>query len=687
MAEGADEADMETAPMLSAHTEALYERSCDAMLILRDGRVLAANPAALALFGCGAAELLGRPLADFSPLNQAGMLSAPLAAVHAALAARDGNGRHEWRYVALDGRVFWAEVTLTALGGPLLFAVLRDISARKEAELHLALAAQVFEHSREAIVLADRDRRIVAVNRAHGAITGHTPAEVLGQSLMQYRLGIEDETLYRQAWADAALHGNWQGEAWAVRRGGERYPAWLALAAITAGDGGSYMLTLSDIGDRKRSEAHTRHLAEHDFLTDLPNRVLLLDRLSLALTAARRRNSMLAILFLDLDRFKGINDSLGHHVGDLLLQEVAARLVRCVRAVDTVSRQGGDEFVIILADIGGIGQAAHVAATVLQAIAQEFVLDGHRLQVSTSIGVSIYPNDGADIDTLMKNADLAMYHAKQGGRNGFQFFNPEMHAQIERRAGFENELRQALQRHEFTLDYQAELDLASGLTMGAEVLLRWRHPVHGLLLPERFMAQAEEGGLMVAIGDWVLRQACQVARRRQQAGMPLVVAVNLSPAQLLHKGLVDSVRGALADSGLAPALLELEITEASLMKQGGAALSNLHALHALGVHLTMDDFGTGYTRLGQLKDYPVNKLKIDRSFIAQLDSGGPGRIGSEAMVGALIALARSLGLTVVAEGVETARQLAVLRRLGCQRYQGRHAAQAAPQALQGLAGG
>jgi diguanylate cyclase (GGDEF)-like protein/PAS domain S-box-containing protein len=536
-------------------------------------------------------------------------------------------------------------------------------------------------------VLADRERRIVAVNRAYGAITGHTPAEALGRSLLQYRLGIEDEPLYRQAWAEAGLHGHWQGEAWAVRRGGERYPVWLALAAITAGDGGSYMLTLSDISDRKRSEAHTRHLAEHDFLTDLPNRVLLLDRLSLALTAARRRNSMLAILFLDLDRFKGINDSLGHHIGDLLLQEVAARLVRCVRAVDTVSRQGGDEFVIILADIGGIGQAAHVAATVLQAMAQEFVLDGHRLQVSTSIGVSIYPNDGADIDTLIKNADLAMYHAKQGGRNGFRFFNPDMHAQIARRAGFENELRQALLRDEFTLDYQAELELASGRPMGAEVLLRWRHPVHGLLLPGRFMAVAEEGGLMVGIGDWVLRQACLAARRRQQAGTPLVLAVNLSPAQLLHKGLVDSVRGALAESGLAPALLELEITEASLMVQGGAALSHLHALHALGVRLTMDDFGTGCTRLGQLKDYPVNKLKIDRSFIAQLDSGSPGRIGSEAMVGALIALARSLGLTAVAEGVETARQLAVLRRLGCQRYQGRHAAQAAPQALQGLAGG
>jgi diguanylate cyclase (GGDEF)-like protein len=356
------------------------------------------------------------------------------------------------------------------------------------------------------------------------------------------------------------------------------------------------------VSDRRRSEARTRHLAEHDFLTDLPNRVLLLDRLSLALAAARRRGSMLAILFLDLDRFKNINDTLGHHIGDLLLKEVAARLVKCVRSVDTVSRQGGDEFVIILADIGGIDQAAHVAATILQAVGQEFVLAPHRLHVSTSIGVSIFPGDGADIDTLMKHADLAMYHAKESGRNSYRFFSPEMNAQIVERVGFENELRRALAERQFVLEYEAQIDIGSGLPLAAEALLRWRHPSLGLLRPERFIGVAEDCGLMAPIGRWVLEQACGAAQRWNAAGQPLVVAVNLSQSQFLQRDLEDGVRAALAASGLPPALLELELTEAVIMKHSAIAPARLAALRALGVRLVIDDFGTGYTRVGHLGD-------------------------------------------------------------------------------------
>jgi diguanylate cyclase (GGDEF)-like protein len=545
----------------------IYQKTSDAIVLLRRELIVDVNPAGLALFGCeNPAHMRGRPLADFSPLQQAeGTPSAPALAAMAARARGDGNHRFEWSWVGRSGRQFWGDVLLTAVAPDALCAVIRDISTRRMDQLLLSVA---------------------------------------------------------------------------LMRG---------------------------VSDRRRSEARTRHLAEHDFLTDLPNRVLLLDRMSLALAAARRRASMLAILFLDLDRFKNINDTLGHHVGDLLLKEVAARLVKCVRSVDTVSRQGGDEFVIMLADIGGIDHAAHVAATILQAFEQEFVLEQHRLHITTSIGVSIFPGDGTDIDTLMKHADLAMYHAKEGGRNGYQFFSPEMNAQIVERVAFENELRRALAERQFVLEYEAQIDIASGQPLAAEALLRWRHPSLGLLRPQRFIAVAEDIGLMVPIGRWVLEQACAEAQRWRQAGHPLVVSVNLSPTQFLQRDLADSVQAALAATGLPPALLELELTEALIMKHSAIAPARLAALRALGVRLVIDDFGTGYTRVGHLGEYSVGKLKIDHSFVDGVVDGD-----STAVI-AIIAMAHSMGLKVLAEGVENAAQLSFLRLHGCDQYQGRYA--------------
>ena len=554
----------------------MYEKTSDAVALIRDGRIVGANPAALALFECDdAAAMLGQGLCDFSPLQQQeGVLSAAAFDELAARAHGDGNLRFDWCCVGLHGRQFWTEILMTSVeqdGGALLYTVIRDISARRTEQLTM------------------------------------------------------------------------------------------------------YLAMMTDLADRRRTEARTRHLAEHDFLTDLPNRVLLLDRMSLALAAARRNRRMAAIMFLDLDRFKYINDTLGHHVGDLLLKEVAARLVKCVRGVDTVSRQGGDEFVVILADIGSIDQAAHVAATIQQTISQEFVLAPHRLHVSTSIGVSIFPDDGADIEALMKNADLAMYHVKESGRNGFQFFSPEMNAQIVERVAFENDLRRALTQQQFTLEYDAEVDIASGQPIAAEALIRWRHPSLGLLLPERFIGVAEDSGLMVQIGQWVLEQACLEARRWRDAGHPLVVGVNLSQTQFLQKNLVDNVRAALAASGLPPALLQLEVTVAMILKHSAGAAVTLAALRALGVRLALDDFGTGYTRVGYLREYPLDKLKIDLSFVSGV--GGPdGDAAVHApVVNAIIAMAHSLGLTVLAEGVETEAQLRFLREHGCDQYQGRYA--------------
>jgi diguanylate cyclase (GGDEF)-like protein/PAS domain S-box-containing protein len=659
----------------------LYHQSADAIMLLEDGRIVDANPAAVALFGFQSQQqVLGRLLTDFSPLQQSGGESSALQYTSRSAQAHEaGNCRYEWHYLHTNGELCWAEVLLTATAGydkSMLCAVLRDITERKRTERSLYVAAQVFENARDAIMIMDARRQIISVNRAFAQITSLAVAEGAGHGPAHpfhlYSSGASgvapDQLLSEKVWSEVLASDYWQGEIWTMRQNGQLYPAWFSLAAIRDSNGevSNYMGMLSDLTDRKKLEAQTRHLAEHDYLTDLPNRVLLLDRLCLALAVARRRHSMLALLFLDLDHFKSVNDTMGHHVGDMLLKEVARRLTHCVRGVDTVSRQGGDEFVIILAEIGGVDHAAHVASTVLNAVSQVYRLAEYELHISTSIGVSIFPSDGDDIDKLIKNADIAMYHAKQGGRGSFQFFDAEMNARVIERISFENGLRHALNNDEFVLEYQPEVDIASGGMVGAEALIRWRHPELGLLPPQRFIAVAEACGLMVPIGNWVLHRACHQARRWLDAGQPMMVAVNLSTGQFMQKNLVQSVQEALNAAGLPPHLLELEITESTLMKGGGNALEMLARLRQMGLKLTIDDFGTGYSRLGHLRNYPVQKLKIDQSFMADVTGDPDGG----ATVATIIAMARRLKITVIAEGVETADQLQFLRSEGCDAYQG-----------------
>jgi len=647
----------------------MFGRSSDAVLIMRDGMIADVNPAAMRLFKCdSAARLAGHRLHIFSPLRQpGGELSETAVASREAVAFSDGNSRFEWCFTDCDGTAFWAEVLMTALQpgqSDLLYVVVRDISDRKQAERTVRLAAQVFENSRDAIVLTDRRRHIIASNRAYSQTTGFAAEELLGQPISLYRSGVQDESFYREVWSQVEASDHWQGETWARRKNGEIFPCWVSVTAIRdqAGLVSNYMGSLSDITERKRTEEYTRHLAEHDFLTDLPNRVLLLDRLNLALAAARRSKSSLAVLFLDLDRFKMINDTLGHAVGDRLLKEVAARLLKCVRSVDTVSRHGGDEFVIVLAEVGGPERAAHVAETVLQAITQEYVLGEHLLHVSTSIGIAMFPSDGADIDSLVKHADIAMYHAKQAGRDRYQFFGQEMNARVVEHASLEKGLRRALDEGQFELAYQPEVDIASGEVVGMEALLRWRHPEQGLLLPQDFLNVAQESGLMVAIGGWVLRSACSRAREWLEDGRPLAVSVNIAIGQFMHKNFVDSVADALRGSGLAPQWLELELTEDTIMRGGSDVPEKLGALRELGVRVSIDDFGTGYSQLMQLKEFPIYKLKIAQSF---MDNGTDATA-----IRTIIAMARSLEMTVIAEGVETEDQLQLLRELGCDQYQG-----------------
>jgi diguanylate cyclase (GGDEF)-like protein len=409
------------------------------------------------------------------------------------------------------------------------------------------------------------------------------------------------------------------------------------------------------------------YLAQHDSLTDLPNRMLLNDRLTEAIALSSRHERKLAVLFLDLDRFKHINDSLGHIVGDRLLQSVGRRLFTCVRSSDTVSRQGGDEFVVLLWEVKHAPDAAVAAEKILQALREPHLIDQHELHITGSIGIVTYPDDGTDAETLMKKADFAMYHAKETGRDSYQFFKSEMNVQAIERQSLEGSLRHAIERQELLLYYQPKINLATGGMTGVEALIRWHHPQRGLVPPGQFIAIAEECGLIVPIGRWVLSEACRQARAWQVAGLPpMCVAINISSVELRAPGFASGVRAILRETGLEPRYLELELTETFLMQDSRSTAEVLKELKEIGVLLALDDFGTGYSSLSYLKRFPIDAVKIDQSFVRDLTTD-PDDAG---IVTAVIAMGRSLHMRVVAEGVETREQLAILQEHGCPQGQG-----------------
>ncbi|PRC92457.1 putative bifunctional diguanylate cyclase/phosphodiesterase [Solimicrobium silvestre] len=409
------------------------------------------------------------------------------------------------------------------------------------------------------------------------------------------------------------------------------------------------------------------HLAHHDVLTDLPNRILLLDRLTQAIELARRQGKQLAVMFLDLDHFKYINDSLGHTVGDLLLQSIAHLLVACVRNSDTVSRQGGDEFVLLLPSIEHVNDAAHCAQKIITAFTLPHSIDQHNLHISVSIGVSIYPDDGLDAETLIKSADTAMYHAKEGGRENFKFFKQEMNDRAVQRQSVEASLRLALERQEFVLYYQPKVNLRSGAIVGCEALIRWQHPERGLLSPEQFVSIAEDCGLILPIGRWVLREACLQALAWRQAGLrPIVVAVNTSALELRAMDFLENIRATLVETSMEPRYLELELTESVLMQDAESSNSALLALHDLGAKLALDDFGTGYSSLSYLRRFPIDTLKIDQSFVNHITSNKD----DATIVCSVVSLGKSLNKRVIAEGVETQEQYEFLLAQECDEGQG-----------------
>ncbi|MEW5790515.1 MAG: putative bifunctional diguanylate cyclase/phosphodiesterase [Pseudomonadota bacterium] len=489
-------------------------------------------------------------------------------------------------------------------------------------------------------------------------LLGKQPCDVVDEESAQKMMGVMRELL-RQ--------GHTTFEMTLTSKGGMRIPVEISAHVFPLGESRVVLSIARDITERKRAEEIIWHQAYHDALTGLPNRVLFKDRLEQALAYAHRHQQMLSVIFLDLDRFKNINDTLGHSVGDQLLQAVAYRLTKCVREEDTVARMGGDEFTLILPEVTHVEDAAKIAQKLIDALKPPFYIDGYELYTSTSIGIAFYPTDGEEPETLLKNADTAMYRAKDQGRNNFQLYAAEMNSLSFERLALGNMLRKALDQEELLVHYQPQVDLDSGEIFGMEALVRWQHPELGLISPLQFISLAEETGLIGALGEWVLRTACAQNKAWQIAGMPpLRVAVNLSARQFKHTPLIDTVAHVLEDTGLAPQYLELELTESIVAENVEATITTLRDLKAMGVQLSIDDFGTGYSSLSYLKRFPLDMLKIDQSFVHHITTDAD----DAAIVTAVITLAHSLKLKVIAEGVQTEEQLAFLRAQRCDKVQG-----------------
>lgn len=543
----------------------------------------------------------------------------------------------------------------------------RDITQRVASESSLRLAAKVFESSLDAIFIAGPDHRVVAVNPGCLQLTGLTEAEVLGQEAQSLFSTLQDSDFLarlKESWVE---DGYWQGETIHVRRDGSECAVKLSWVALRT-DHGEVMQSIGffkDLTQEKASQKRIEQLAYTDALTGLPNRLMLNQHIEYALRLAARSGGEFAVMFLDLDRFKNINDSLGHQFGDRVLIQVAERLGHCLREVDTLCRLGGDEFVMHL-HMADAPAAERVARRVLESLSRPFAVDELQFSVSCSIGVAMYPNDGATLDELIKCADTAMYRVKDRGRNNFCFYQRQMNIELLSRMKMDHAMRVAMDTGLFRLHYQPQVSLDNGRVIGVEALIRWFDPVLGHVSPGDFIPLAEESGYIVTLGAWVLAEAVRQAAVWQEAGRPMMVSVNVSALQFQQTDFVEQVASVLQAVGLRPELLELELTESILVQDAAEALARLEALAALGVTLAIDDFGTGYSSLAYLKKFPIHKLKIDRSFIRGLPDDGD----DHAIVSAIIQMGRALNLTVIAEGVETKAQRATLLRLNCDQFQG-----------------
>ncbi|OHX15011.1 diguanylate cyclase [Chromobacterium sphagni] len=655
---------------------ALVEQSLVGIYILQDERLVYVNPKLAEILGYEQEQLVGMSMSQVLMPGEANRLRQQL-----LRRFRDNISvmHYSTRALRKDGVLVDMEVHSRLFeleGRKAIIGVVMDISERLLADTNLRLAAKVFENSAEGILILDAGARIIAVNDAFTRITGYSEDETLGKPSRIFSLGQQEREAMQQA---LATLGHWQGEMQDRRKNGEWYPAELSISALRDEDGqlSNYVAVFSDITQRKEAEERLQFLANHDPLTRLPNRSSLTARLDEALAQMASQGGQLAVMFIDLDRFKLINDSFGHQAGDQLLCEIALRLARVVGERGLLARLGGDEFTLLMTGFDKHKQLADMAGDILAELGRPLSLEAHEVFITGSIGISVFPHDGQDARTLLKNADVAMYRAKDSGKNTYQFFDIGMNTQTFERLLLENGLRMALERGEFELHFQPQLGADSRSLEGAEALIRWRHPQLGLVPPVRFIGLAEETGLIKPIGDWVLHEACRQLAAWDLEGVRVPrLAVNLSPRQFGQPSLPAKVAGALQAAGLAAERLELEITESMIMQSPGEAVSLLSELKALGVWLSIDDFGTGYSSLSHLKRFPLDTLKIDQSFV----DGLPADEDNAAIAEAILAMAKKLKFHVVAEGVESEEQAAFLQSKGCHTLQGYHFSRPLPAA-------
>lgn len=540
---------------------------------------------------------------------------------------------------------------------------------RREDRERLRMAAAVFDSTLEGVLVTNRQGLIVHVNRAFMRITGYQKEEVIGHRPNKFKSGRHGQQFYQEMFAALAQKGEWSGEIWNRRKSGEVYPQWQTICAILDDSGfvSHYVAVFSDISAIKHTERELAYLAHHDPLTSLPNRLLFNDRTAQALAAAQTNKRGCALLLLDLDHFQSINDSLGHNIGDQLLKSVGERLKGVIGEGVTLARLGGDEFAVLLENCSQLGQAAVMAQSIIDGMKDPFELDNHRLFISVSIGISLFPSDALSAEQLLRNADSALFKAKGNGRAGYALYTEELTAHAQQRVETAAELRRALEQEELRVYYQPVHDLSSGQMIGVEALVRWQHPQRGLVPPGEFIPIAERTGLISDIDTWVMRQACLQMVQWQREGKTLdFIAVNVSSRLFVHRDLYQYVAQVLHETQLAPAFLELEVTESAVMEDPEVALEQLHRLRELGLRLAIDDFGTGYSSLLRLKRLPVQKLKIDQGFVAGL----PSDEDDMAIVRVIIALARSMGMQIQAEGIEHAEQSQCLLEQQCDLGQG-----------------
>ncbi|WP_240417742.1 EAL domain-containing protein [Paenibacillus periandrae] len=668
------------------HTDALWDKLVSANLVIpyarifqdsqeaiiitdRHSRIMIVNPAFVSITGYNESEVIGqKPSVLKSGYQDSAFYVNMWASIH-----RDGKWQGEIWNRRKNGEIYpeWLSIhSVKDENGILLHYVgmFSDITHRKHTISKLRLHAQVFSNSSEGIMITDKQLKILSVNQAFTTMTGYTEEEAAGHTPRLLHSGLQNQYFYIKMWETIHTTGLWEGEIWNKRKNGELYPEWLSITTLRNETGAitNYIGMFTDITERKQSEEHLKYLAHFDKLTGLPNRTLLSELVNEATTKIVQTNRMLAIFFIDLDRFKMVNDSLGHNIGDKLLQQVADRLSSVVRKNDIVSRLGGDEFIIVLQDLEEQEEAKHIAMHLISSINKPFWVEDNELYINASIGICMYPTHGGDFDTLLKHADLAMYQAKLQ-KGGYQFFNESILSTFLRKLDLENELRWAIVRNQLTLHYQPQVNALTGVLEGMEALLRWNHPSLGAVPPAEFIPIAEETGVIMEIDKWVLKEVCAQLNRWHTASLVVpAIAVNLSARQFLAPDLATNIRDIVIETYCDPQQIVIEITESSSMHDMESVLHILSEIKSFGFQIAIDDFGKGYSALGYMKLFPIDILKIDKSFVQELTSDSKSLVITKA----IIDMSHGMKLRVIAEGVETIEQMECLQTMKCDLVQG-----------------